>query len=180
FRALVRSVIYQQLNGKAAATILARFVALFFPVPEGEEDLKSERFPTPQQVRNMDLAVLKSAGLSGRKAEYLHSLADRFLDGAITNEKLLTLSDAEISALLTSVKGIGQWTVDMFLIFTLRRPNVLPTGDLGVRRGMASHFGMTGAAKGKKGYLPSAAEMEAAAVLWEPYRTIGSFYMWRI
>nr|KAJ3419536.1 hypothetical protein HK105_006830 [Polyrhizophydium stewartii] len=138
FEALSRSIIYQQLSGKAASTILGRFLA------------SAPTFPTPQQVLAQTMEQLRSVGLSGRKAEYLLGLAELCKDGTITRDKIMGLSDADLSKLLCSVRGIGQWTVDMFMMFRLRRPNVLPVGDLGVRRGMTIHFTKTGAVAAKK------------------------------
>ncbi|KAI6000659.1 DNA glycosylase [Pisolithus albus] len=101
-------------------------------------------FPTPHQVANTDIITLKSAGLSTRKAEYVKDLATRFADGRLSMTKLLNADDEELVQMLTEVRGIGKWTVDMFAIFTLRRPNILPVGDLGVQRGMLRWFGGTG------------------------------------
>ncbi|KAI9017464.1 DNA glycosylase [Gaertneriomyces semiglobifer] len=179
FKALATAIIYQQLHGKAAATIERRFIDLF--QDNGVEPSSATRtFPTPKQARAADRQTLRSVGLSERKAEYIHCLADRFIDGTITNEKLLSMPDEELSQLLCSIKGIGPWTVDMFLMFDLKRPNILPVGDLGVRKGMAIHFGLKGTAKGKKNDLPSPEQMRTAAAIWEPYRTIGSYYMWAL
>ncbi|KAJ3187850.1 3-methyladenine DNA glycosylase [Gaertneriomyces sp. JEL0708] len=179
FKALATAIIHQQLHGKAAATIERRFIDLF-QGNEVETSSTTRTFPTPKQARAADRQTLRSVGLSERKAEYIHCLADRFIDGTITNEKLLNMADEELSQLLCSIKGIGPWTVDMFLMFDLKRPNILPVGDLGVRKGMAIHFGLKGTAKGKKNDLPSPEQMRTAATIWEPYRTIGSYYMWAL
>ena len=128
FQALVRSIIYQQLSGKAAATIFARFVALF---PQGA-------FPTPKMVSNMPDATLRSAGLSGQKVTYIKDLAQKFSDGTINSHTLSRMKSSELIQHLVQVKGIGEWTVHMFLIFTLNRVDVLPTGDLGIRKGTDS------------------------------------------
>ncbi|KAI9105754.1 DNA glycosylase [Phlyctochytrium arcticum] len=185
FAALVSAIIYQQLSGKAASTILKRFLTLF------KEDLdpesvsrRMEWFPTPHEVRATDRSILTGVGLSGRKAEYVHALSDRFIDGSISTERLSQMEDEEISTLLCSVKGIGQWTVDMFLMFDLKRPNILPVGDLGVRKGMSKHFKMKGDTRKQKAgggvYLPTPEEMRTAAQCWEPYRSIGAYYMWQL
>ncbi|TPX32439.1 hypothetical protein SmJEL517_g04434 [Synchytrium microbalum] len=185
FKALARSIIYQQLSGKAAASIYRKFVKLFF------DNDDEENFPTAQQVKDTPAARLREGGLSVRKGEYLVELASRFADGSISDAKLDGATDAEIDEMLTSVRGIGQWTVDMFKIFTLKRPNVLPVGDLAVRKGMAMHFGISGKtttsksssssnSKVSKIYLPTPEEMFQHAEVWQPYRTVGSFYMWRV
>ncbi|TPX72397.1 hypothetical protein SpCBS45565_g00517 [Spizellomyces sp. 'palustris'] len=189
FKALATAIIYQQLSGKAASTILGRFLTLFNDkLDPAAAERHPKWFPTPRAVRDKERQELTSAGLSGRKAEYVHALADRFLDGSISTEALLGMEDDEIAELLCSVKGVGPWTVDMFLMFDLKRPNILPVGDLGIRKGMSKHFGMKGS-NGKKGskqkagggiYLPTPDEMREAAKIWEPYRTIGSYYMWTI
>ncbi|KAJ3147239.1 3-methyladenine DNA glycosylase [Geranomyces michiganensis] len=177
FKALATAIIYQQLSGKAAAAIRRKWLLAF---PDSRADSDENWFPTPQQVRAQDVPTGRAAGLSYRKAEYLHALADKFIDGSITSDSLQEMDDAKISEVLTSVKGIGQWTVDMFLMFDLKRPNILPVGDLGVRKAMSIYFKMKGSNKGKsKGvYLPTANEMIEAAKIWEPYRTIGSLAMW--
>src|SRR3989344_8355191 len=124
FQALVRSIIHQQVSGAAARTIDARFVALF---PKG-------KFPTPEMVRAMPIEKMRAAGLSGQKASYIKDLADKFSDGTIKHRSLHRMESADIVEHLTQVKGIGVWSVHMFLIFTLGRPDVLPTGDLGIRK----------------------------------------------
>ncbi|KIK67439.1 hypothetical protein GYMLUDRAFT_37561 [Collybiopsis luxurians FD-317 M1] len=142
FRALTTSIIGQQISWIAARSVNHKFVRLFNPsLPEKVTDYQEQAtstsfFPTPQQVANTDLGILRTAGLSARKAEYVRDLATRFADGRLSTEKLLKADDDELAEMLTEVKGIGRWTVDMFSIFTLRRPNILPVGDLGVQRGM--------------------------------------------
>ncbi|TPX61665.1 hypothetical protein PhCBS80983_g00985 [Powellomyces hirtus] len=185
FKALTRAIVYQQLSGKAAASIMRKWLLVFGDERASEPD--SQWFPTPQQVRSFDQATYRAAGFSNRKAEYVHALADKYIDGSITDEKLLTMNDEQISELLCSVRGIGQWTVDMFLMFDLKRPNILPVGDLGIRKGMSMYFQMKGAkGKGKSSgpgngvYLPTPMEMIEAAEIWEPYRTIASYYMWTV
>src|SRR3989344_8601206 len=126
FQSLCRSIIYQQVSGAAAATILARFVALF---PKGE-------FPAPRAVRKMPVGKMRAAGLSAQKASYIKDLALKFSDGTIKHHSLNQMTNEEIVEHLTQVKGIGVWTVHMFLIFTLKRRDVLPTGDLGIRKGL--------------------------------------------
>ncbi|KAF7726255.1 hypothetical protein EC973_008965 [Apophysomyces ossiformis] len=178
FRALARSIIYQQIHGKAALSIYTRFIKLFnspIPVP----DLAKAEFvwfPSPEEVLSKTLDELRSVGLSARKASYIQDLAQKFADKVIVPEQLDSMSDEEISKLLCTVKGIGQWTVDMFLMFNLCHPDVLPVTDLGIRKGMAVHFGLST----KKNTLPSPEEMRKLSEIWQPYRTVASWYMWRV
>ncbi|KAI3618869.1 dna-3-methyladenine glycosidase [Moniliophthora roreri] len=146
FRALTKSIIGQQISWQVARVINHKFVRLFDPsIPENHADYSESKsatsfFPTPHQVANTDIGSLRGAGLSGRKAEYVQDLAARFADGRLSTEKLLAASDQELAEMLIAVKGIGPWTVDMFAIFSLRRPDILPVGDLGVQRGMLRWF----------------------------------------
>ncbi|KAI9274081.1 DNA glycosylase [Helicostylum pulchrum] len=172
FMSLTRSIVYQQIHGKAAASIYARFLNLFDPPNE-------TWFPTPAQVLAKNDTELRSAGLSGRKAEYIRNLALHFENGSITPDKFNQMSDTEISTQLCAVKGIGQWTVDMFLMLDLHHPDVLPLGDLAVRKGVAKHFGLK-LPTDKKKIFPDAAEMLRLTDIWRPYRTLGSWLMWRI
>lgn len=149
FRSLVQSILAQQVSWLAARSITHKFLRLYDPsLPEkpAASNVRSPQsfFPTPHQVANTDIITLKSAGLSTRKAEYVKDLATRFADGRLSMTKLLNADDGELVQMLTEVRGIGKWTVDMFAIFTLRRPNILPVGDLGVQRGMLRWFGGTG------------------------------------
>jgi len=159
FETLVRSIVYQQLNGKAALTIFTRF----------QEALRGE--VTPEAVLKMRLPKMRSVGLSAQKASYVRDLAHRTRAGEVNFEGLAELSDQEIIDQLTAVKGVGVWTVQMFLIFALRRPNVLPTGDLGVRAAMKKAYGLD--------ELPKPAEMERLAQPWHPYCSVASWYLWR-
>ncbi len=162
FESLVKSIIFQQLSGKAATTILNRFIALF---PKG-------KFPSPEQVLKLKDIQFRSAGVSTQKMSYLRDLAKRFLDGTIVPKKFPKMTDEEIREHLIVVKGIGRWTADMFLMFTLYRPNVLPTGDLGIQKGFQKTFGLKS--------LPNPEKMEKLAKEWAPYRTVASYYLWRI
>ncbi|KAI6113237.1 DNA glycosylase [Pisolithus croceorrhizus] len=149
FRSLVQSILAQQVSWLAARSITHKFIRLYDPsLPEKPTDsnVKSPQsfFPTPHQVANTDIVTLRSAGLSTRKAEYVKDLAMRFADGRLSTTKLLNADDEELVQMLTEVRGIGKWTVDMFAIFTLRRPNILPVGDLGIQRGMLRWFGGAG------------------------------------
>ena len=168
FESLIRSIIFQQLSGKAAGTILARFVALFpneHATPEG-------RFPTPQEVVKLSDAKFKKAGISPQKMSYLRDLAKRFLDGTIDPSNFKSMSDEEIRQHLLVVKGIGRWTTDMFLMFTLYRPDVLPTGDLGIQKGFQKLY--------KLKSLPDAATMARLSKKWAPHRTVACWYLWEL
>ena len=160
FEALVRSIIFQQLSGKAAGTILGRFRALF-----------RMKTPTPKAVLKLESTKFKSVGISGQKAAYLKDLAEKFLDGTIDPSHFHEMTDEAIRQHLIAVKGIGRWTADMFLMFTLHRPDVLPTGDLGIQKGFQKIF------KLKK--LPDVKKMERLALSWSPFRTIACWYLWR-
>ncbi len=162
FQSLARSIIYQQLSGKAAATICRRFLQLF----------PTHRFPTPAAVRSMPVARLRSAGLSRQKATCLHALARNYLQGDIRPRRFNQMSAAEITVTLTRVKGIGPWTADMFMIFALNRPDVLPVGDLGVRKGMQRLCTLA--------TLPDAETMRRVASPWRPFRSAASWYLWRM
>jgi DNA-3-methyladenine glycosylase II len=179
FRALVRAIVYQQLSGKAAATIFARFILLFsnkdISKLTGEEAKKlaeKAKFPTPQQVAKMDFLKLRQAGLSGQKATYIQDLAAKFTDGTIKHKTLHTMSTEEVTKHLTQVKGVGVWTVHMLQIFTLGRLDVLPVGDLGIQKGFQIVY------KLKK--LPNAKEMELLAKPWRAHASVASWYFWRI
>lgn len=159
---LARAIVSQQLSGKAADTIWGRFLALYPP----------RAFPAAKKLLATPDADLRSAGLSGAKAAAIKDLARHVVEKRLDPAKLPQLTDPEIAAALLPVRGIGPWSVDMFLMFTLARPDVLPVGDLGIRKGMQRHFGLR--------KLPEAKKMIALAARWQPYRTIGSWYMWRL
>ncbi|KAJ1957949.1 hypothetical protein GGI12_004876, partial [Dipsacomyces acuminosporus] len=132
-------------------------------------------FPPPEQVAELDVAEMKAVGLGQRKAEYLKEVAKRFKDGTLSDDLLAAMSDEEVSSALVSIRGIGQWTADMFLMFHLKRPNVLPTLDLAVRKSMCQHFG---AKFGKN--TPTHDELVEMGRVWEPYRSVATWYMWRL
>ncbi|MDR3547615.1 MAG: DNA-3-methyladenine glycosylase [Candidatus Pacebacteria bacterium] len=161
FESLIRSIIFQQLSGKAATTILNRFLALF-----------DGRYPTPQEVSKLSDAKFKKAGISPQKMAYLRDLARRFMDGTIDPSRFKKMTDQEIKDHLLVVKGIGPWTAEMFLMFTLYRPDVFPTGDLGIRKGFQKLF--------KLKELPDAAKMEQLAKNWSPHRTVACWYLWEL
>jgi DNA-3-methyladenine glycosylase II len=162
FHSLARAIVYQQLSGGAASTIFRRFCELY----------PGKKFPRPAALAATPIARLRTAGLSGAKAAALVDLASHFADRRVKKAHLMTAPDDDVRAALLPVRGIGPWSVDMFLMFGLVRPDVLPVGDLGVRKGMQLHF--------KLRKLPEAPRMEALAEPWRPYRTFGSYYMWRV
>ncbi len=163
FHSLMSAITYQQLSGKAAATILGRVVALF-PVEHG---------PHPELLLGLPEAALRGAGLSRNKVLALKDLAAKVLDGTVPEmHHLKTLSDEEIIERLTEVRGIGRWTVEMLLISTLGRPDVLPVTDLGIRKGLQRTYGMR--------RLPAYSTVERAGRAWSPYRSIASWYLWRM
>ena len=185
FHSLAEAIVYQQLNGKAAETIFNRFAALAGDplMPEGILKLSAEQ--------------MRGAGLSKQKAAYLKDLAAKTSTGLLNFARLEKLPDEEVIAHLTQVKGIGVWTAQMFLMFTLKRENVLPTGDFGVRMAMYKHYldvkrakaakklsvGKKSAAAKKAGQkkvkLPTPEQMEKIAKCWEPYRSVACWYLWR-
>ena len=159
FHSLAEAIVYQQLNGKAAVTIFKRFAAL------AGEPL------TPEGILKLTNEQMRAVGLSKQKSAYLRDLAERTHRGELNFARLLELSDEQVIEHLTQVKGIGVWTAHMFLIFALRRPDVLPTGDFGVRMAIKKHY--------KKRNLPKPAQMEKIAKAWEPYRSVACWYLWR-
>ncbi|MFQ6677320.1 MAG: DNA-3-methyladenine glycosylase family protein [Fidelibacterota bacterium] len=161
FESLVRAMVYQQLSGKAASTIYSRFQDLF----NGDE------YPTPEQVMNKSHDEIRSVGLSNQKANYVHNIAEAFFNGSIPKD-LEKLADDEIINHLTAIKGIGPWTAEMFLMFTLQRPDVLPVTDLGIQKGMQLFCELDG--------LPTLEFMMKTAEPWQPYRTVASWYLWRL
>lgn len=162
FTALVRSIVYQQLTGKAAATILGRVIRVFAP----------RRFPTPRDLLHIDPERLREAGLSAAKTAALRDLAARTIDGTVPSlARIRRMEDEEIIERLTAVRGIGRWTVEMLLIFRLGRPDVLPLTDLGIRKGFALTF--------RKRHLPEPGLVIRRAERWRPYRSVASWYLWR-
>ena len=162
YQALVESIISQQLSVKAAATILKRFLELF----PGDE------FPTPGHILEKDVETFRSVGLSRQKATYIQDLAVKVLEGTVRFDTMDTLTNEEIIAELTKVKGIGVWTVHMFLMFCVGRMDVLTTGDLGIKNGMYSLYELS--------EKPTPEEMATLAVQqqWHPYETAASWYIW--
>jgi DNA-3-methyladenine glycosylase II len=162
YEALLEAIAYQSISGKAAATIYGRIKALS----------ATGRAPTPQEMLKIRKPVLRKAGLSGAKVLAMKDLAQKTLDGIVpTLEQAEKLSDEELVERLVSVRGIGAWTVEMFLIFRLGRPDVLPIHDLGVKKGWSVAYG--------KKHMPKPKELLAFGERWRPYRTVASWYMWR-
>lgn len=162
FQSLTQAIIHQQLSGKAAGTILERFKALF----------PNEEFPSPTEVAKTSVDRLRVAGLSRPKAAYIIDLAQRCNAGLIPSvTDCATLPDEEIIGHLTQIKGIGRWTVEMFLIFNLGRPDVLPVHDLGVRRGFQVAY--------RKRVMPTPEQLAKHGGKWAPHRTHAARYLWR-
>jgi DNA-3-methyladenine glycosylase II len=160
YGALLRSIVGQQLSTKAARSIYGRLTELF-----------GGSTPSPGELLAADPEKIRQAGLSRPKVAYLRDLAQHVLDGTLELDRLDELSDEEISAELTAVKGLGQWTAHMFLIFHLGRPDVLPVGDLGIRRAIREAYGLS--------EHPLPPELERIAEPWRPWRSLASLYLWR-
>lgn len=163
FEALLRSIVYQQLSGKAAGTIYGRLLDAF-PGPGG---------PDPSELIDAPVELLRSVGLSRNKARAAQDLAAKTLDGTVpaTLDDLRQLSDEDIIGRLTQVRGIGPWTVQMLLMFNLLRPDVLPATDLGVQKGAQFTYGLA--------ERPTPKVLLTIGEAWRPYRTVASWYMWR-
>ena len=159
FHSLAEAIVYQQLNGKAAVTIFNRLAAL-----AGDPLM-------PKGILKLSDAQMRSVGLSKQKSSYLRDMAERATRGELDFSRLPEMTDDEVVKHLTQVKGVGVWTAHMFLMFTLRRPNVLPTGDYGVQAAMKKHY--------KKRKLPKPEQMEKIARPWEPYRSVACWYLWK-
>ena len=160
YEALARAICGQQLSTKAAETIWGRI-----------EELFGGGTPTPKDVIAADPQELRDAGLSWSKVSYFRDLAERVLDGELDLQRLPEHSDEEIIEELTAIKGIGRWTAEMFLIFHLGRPDILSTGDLGIRRGAQLAYGLD--------EMPTEAELAEIGEKWSPHRTIACLYLWR-
>ena len=158
FRALIHSIISQQLSTRAAATIESRFRALFGGVP------------TPSQVAATPEAQLRAVGLSVQKVKYVRDLCRRVEDGSLPLTTFDAMSDDEVIAALTQVKGIGRWTAEMFLMFRLHRPDVLPVDDLGIVKAVRQAYGLR--------TLPSAKRLMSLGESWRPYRSVACWYLW--
>ena len=160
YGALLRSIVGQQLSSKAARTIYERLIARF-----------GNRTPTPRELLDTDPEEIRAAGLSRAKVAFLRDLAEHVEDGELDLERLPELPDDEVLDQLTRVKGLGPWTVDMFLMFHLGRPDVLPVGDQGIKRAVQIEYGLE--------ELPDPPELERIAEPWRPHRTLACLYLWR-
>jgi DNA-3-methyladenine glycosylase II len=160
YGALLRSIVGQQLSTKAAVAIYGRLAALY-----------GDRTPTPRELIETDPEELRRVGLSHAKVRYLRDLAERVEAGEIDLDRLPDLPDDEIRAQLIQVKGLGPWSIDMFLMFHLGRPDVLPVGDLGIRKAVQAAYGLD--------EPPDAATINRIGEAWRPWRTLASLYLWR-
>jgi DNA-3-methyladenine glycosylase II len=163
YAALVRAILFQQLAGAAATAIQRRLFALHEPVDQP---------PTPEQFLAMSDDEFRGAGVSRQKMGYMRDLALHVADGQLDLRALPALSDAEVIERVTAVKGLGEWSAHMFLMFHLGRPDVLPVGDLGVRHGMRIAYGLES--------LPTPLQAKEIGAKWAPFRSVGSWYMWRV
>ncbi len=181
FEALLESILYQQLHGKAAAAIHARLLHSFAEPGFGGSLIHPAPHPTAQHLLDAPNEQLRAAGLSHNKALAVRDLAARTLDGTVpTLARIRRMADEEIIEHLTQVRGVGRWTVEMFLIFRLGRPDVLPVSDYGVRKGFALTFGkLKPTDKVAPADLPKPAVMEARAKKWHPWCSVASWYLWR-
>ena len=164
FRALARSIVFQQLSGKAASTIFGRFAALF-ELPPGAD------FVEPAAVLAASDEAMRSAGLSRQKTAALRSLAEHFVSGELGEEPFHALGDEAIIERLTRVRGIGRWSAEMFLMFHLHRPDVLPVNDLGINRAIQKEYGLDAA--------PKPADVLRIGAPWRPWATVACWYLWR-
>jgi len=160
FCGLVEAIVGQQLSTRAAATIYGRLRAL---MPGGGP-------PTPDALMPLSDAVLRGVGLSRQKTAYVRDLSQKVMDGSVDTDALATMTDEEIVADLTKIKGIGRWTVEMILIFRLARPDILPVGDLGIVKAIQKAYGLR--------KTPDAKRMQTIAEPWRPYRSVASWYLW--
>ena len=160
FRAMVEAIVWQQLSTKAAATIFARFLALF---PDGA-------FPTPRMLAEVSDAQLRAAGFSRQKISYLRDLSAKVLAGELPLDRLAELDDDAVIAVLTKVKGIGRWSAEMFLMFRLHRPDVLPVDDLGIVKAIQKAYRLR--------KPPTADRIRKMGEAWRPYRSVASWYLW--
>ena len=160
FWSLTRSVIYQQISGKAAKKISDRYLKLFS---------KGSKM-SPVDVIKIDIEKIQNVGISRQKSGYIKNIANAFDEGLVNETQLHKLSDQEIIDQLVKIKGVGRWTAEMFLIFTLRRPDVFPVTDLGVQKGFQIYYDLD--------ELPSIDMMNEKSENWKPYRTIMSLYLW--
>lgn len=161
FRTLAESIMYQQLSGKAAATIISRFRKLW----------RGTSFPSPRQVMSMSASRMRKVGVSRQKISYLKDLARKTLSGYVAIKTLNSLDDEAVIQHLIAVKGIGRWTAEMFLMFALGRPDVFPVDDLGIQKALTRAYRIRS--------RPTKQCMLKIAEKWRPYRTLASLYLWR-
>ena len=167
FQDLVESIISQQLSTKAANTIYSRFLELFGKNPHKKRDGSTE-FPTPEEILKMDTEKLRGAGMSYSKAGYVKNIAQAFKDGNLDVKKIEKMSDEEVIKELTKIKGVGKWTAEMILIFTLNRPDVFSLGDAGLKRAIKNLY-----------KLEKEAEILELAAKWSPKRSLACWYLWK-
>lgn len=160
YQSLLRAILYQQLAGAAAAAIERRFLALF-----------GGRIPKPHELATLSDDQFRGAGVSRQKAGYMRSIGEHFDSGELSDRKLMRAPDDEVIEAVTQIKGVGRWTADMLLMFCLGRPDVLPVGDLGIQNSMKAAYSL--------GSAPKPDEMLVIAEPWRPYRSAGSWYLWR-
>lgn len=160
YESLLRTILFQQLHGKAASAIQERWKALY-----------GGRYPTPTELLATTDEAFRGCGISRQKTGYMRDVAERLLSGALDFRHFEQLSDEEIVAQITAVKGLGEWSAHMFLMFQLGRPDVLPVGDFGVRNGMRLAYGLE--------EMPTPARAKEIGAPWAPYRSVGAWYMWR-
>lgn len=159
YGALLRAIVGQQLSTKAARTIYRRILDLF-----------GGRTPAPQQLLDAEEEALRGAGLSGRKVEYVRDLAEHVLAGELELERLAELDDEQVIAEIVAVRGLGQWTAEMFLLFHLERPDVLSGGDLGIRKAVQVEYGLAA--------MPAPRQVLEIGEAWRPHRSLASLYLW--
>lgn len=160
YESLLRTILFQQLNGAAAATIRDRWMALY-----------GGRYPTPSELLATTDEAFRAAGVSRQKSGYMRDVAEHVLAGSLDLAGMDARSDEEVVAQITAVKGLGEWSAHMFLMFQLGRPDILPVGDFGVRNGMRAVYGLP--------EMPTPAEAREIGARWAPYRSVASWYMWR-
>ena len=159
-QAVIESIVWQQLSGKAAATIFSRFLALF----------PGDRFPTADEILSRSPEALRQVGLSAQKVTYVRDVCQRVANGKVDLDRLDAMSDDEVIETLTQIKGIGRWSAEMFLMFRLHRPDVLPVGDLGIVKAIQRAYRLR--------KPPTVRKMLTLGRRWQPYRSVASWYLW--
>lgn len=175
FSSLARAIIYQQISGKAAESMYIKFLALFnitLSKPIDWHSKKAQQFPTPNAVYNMSEVKMRTAGLSTQKTTYLRDLARVFMQDKRLSRKLQKMSNDDIIQTLCAIKGVGEWTVHMFLMFNLQRLDILPVKDLGIRKGFQVLYNLK--------ETPAPKQMEKLAGPWRAHATVACWYLWRV